>query len=154
VVLDSTREVLYPMQTRAILVCMVFLAAGLGVPLFYNHRMTALAFVAGITAFAAVPLLAGILRSEPDRIMTGWALLMIAFCPVVYVVTEFLDSQFERMRDSYFLATASTIIFLSATWVNYSAKLREWAILWAAIGVQLAATLAVLVMIWMFIYFE
>ena len=143
------------MRTQTVIVSVMLAAAMIAVQLFYSHRMNAAVFIAGLISFMGIPFLAGILQSTPHRTMLLVAGILLALCPLVYVVTDGLAVEFEKLRDGYFLATGATIIFVSASWLAYSIRSRKWPAMFATAAVAiLSAATAVYVMLWMFMYFE
>ena len=143
------------MRTQTVIVGVILAAAMIAVPLFYNHRMNAAAFIVGLFSFIGIPFFAGILQSTPNRTMLLVAGILLALCPLVYVVTDGLAVHFEKLRDGHFLATGATIIFVSASWLAYSFRSRKWPAMFSTAALAtLAAATAVYVMLWMFIYFE
>jgi drug/metabolite transporter (DMT)-like permease len=126
----------------------------LAVPFFYQRRMNDGVFTAGIFAFAGLPLIAGIVQKHVHRSILPVAIVLLFLCPVVYAVTDPLAVEFEKLRDGYFLATGSTIVFVSAVWLASSFKSRRWAtVVTAAFGLVSSAA-GVFILLWMVMYFE
>ena len=124
------------------------------VPFFYNDRMNGRVFTGGMLAFVGIPFIAGVLQKQPHRSVVVVAIVLLLFCPVVYAITDPLAVEFEKLRDGYFLTIGSTLIFVSATWLVSSFKLRRLAhAVTAALGL-LSAAVGVLVLLWMIMYFE
>jgi len=109
-------------------------------PFFYAHRMDRLTFAAGVLAFTAAPLIAGIIQGPPHRSMLPIAAILLLLCPVAFFVTDPLPVRFERFRDAYFLAAFSSTVFVASLWFANSLRLRRWfAASASALGVSLAA---------------
>jgi hypothetical protein len=148
------------MRTQALTVIVIFTAAVIAVPQFYSLRTSAdaspVGFVSimGIVAFLGGPFLAGILQPNVNRTMLLATGILFSLCPLVSIVTNPLAIQFERLRDSYYLATGATVLFVSTTWLAYSFRSRNWLAMFAAVAALLFAVTAVFTMVWIFIYFE
>jgi hypothetical protein len=88
------------------------------------------------------------------RGITVAAAILVLGCPLVYAVTDLLPVPFEKFRDGYFLATAVLVILVSAIWLAYSVRLRDWRVMFGATAGLLTGLMAVCVILWMFMYFE
>ncbi len=126
----------------------------LAVPLFYRLRMQDGVFVGGILAFVGVPLLGGILQKQAHRSITFSAAVFLLLCPVVYAVTDPLAVQFEILRDCFFLATGSTIVFVTSVFLASSLKPPRVARIVISGMLLLLSSVAVITLLWMIMYFE
>jgi hypothetical protein len=143
------------MRVQLAFIVVAILCAMLAVPFFYQRRMNDGVFTAGIFAFAGLPLIAGIVQKHVHRSILPVAIVLLFLCPVVYAVTDPLAVEFEKLRDGCFLATGSTIVFVSAVWLASSFnKSRRWAtVVTAAFGLVSSAA-GVFILLWMVMYFE
>jgi hypothetical protein len=135
-------------------VVVALLCATVAVPLCYDARMDDGVFTVNLLAFIGIPLVVGILLQQPRRsvILVSSGLLLL--CPVVYAITDGLDVEFERVRDSYFLGTGSAILFVSTMWLISSCRAGKWIQTVAAAFVVASAAFAIFVLVWMVMYFE
>ncbi len=106
------------MRFQAVVFVAILVAAVVAVPLFYRHMFNNSVWLGGMIAFIGLPLLAGILQTEPNRTLTLAVLLLLSLCPLVGIATDPLGARSEELRDGHFLATGAAIIFVSATWTN------------------------------------
>lgn len=102
------------------------ICAMFSMPFFYAHQMDRLTFAAGVLAFTAAPLIAGIVQSRPHRSTLPIAALLLLLCPIAFFVTDPLPVRFERSRDAYLLAAFSSIVFIASLWLANSVRLRLW----------------------------
>lgn len=102
------------------------ICAMFSMPFFYAHRMDRLTFAAGVLAFTAAPLVAGIVQGPAHRSTLPIAALLLLLCPVAFFVTDPLPVRFERLRDAYFLAAFSSTVFVASLWLANSICLRRW----------------------------
>ena len=73
---------------------------------------------------------------------------------LVYVVTDPLAVQYEKLRDGFFLATGATILFVCVAWSSRFVRSRKWFAFSVAASGAVSAAAAIYVMVSMFIYFE
>jgi hypothetical protein len=128
----------------------VFIGAVAAIPFFYLYRMNAGIFAGGIFTFIGVPLVFGVLQKHGHRIVTLGAAILLLLCPLAYVASDFA----EKLRDGYFLAVGSTMLFVSATWIGDAVRLRIWGRCAIALMGILSSAVALLVLLWMTMYFE
>ncbi len=126
----------------------------LAVPLFHNHRMNDGVFAGGILTFVGVPLLAGIFQKQTHRSITLFAAIFLLLCPAVYAVTDSLAVQFEKLRDGFFLATGSTIVFVASVWLASSFKPFRLAHIATAMLALLSSSVSVIAVLWVVMYLE
>ncbi len=126
----------------------------LAVPFFYSHRMNIGVFIGGILTFLGAPLLAGTSQKQTHRSITLIVAILLLLCPAVYAATDSLAVQFEKFRDSFFLATGSTIVFATTIWLANSLKLHKMAQIVAAAVALLSSSVAVIILLWAVIYLE
>lgn len=142
------------MRVQLAFIAAATMVAMLAVPFFYNHRMNGGVFAAAVLIFAGIPLIAGKFQSTSHRPVTLVAICYLFLCPLVYMVTDSLDAQFEKLRDGFFLATGSTLIFVCTVWIRSSLSSRKSLHLCAAIFGLSSAIGGVSVLLWMTMYFE
>jgi hypothetical protein len=141
-------------RSQAVILGAIVIAAIVAVPLLNNYRMSASAWVCSMIAFVGFPFVAGILQEKVYRPVTLAAATMVLVCPIVYVVTDRLAVQFERLRDGYFLAAGAAMIFICAAWLVHSARSqRRIARLTTASGLLVSGA-AVDVLLWLVVYLE
>jgi hypothetical protein len=141
-------------RSQAVVLGAIAIAAIVAVPLLYNYRMSASAWMCSMIAFVGFPFVAGILQDQVYRPVTLAAATLVLMCPIVYVVTDRLAAQIERWRDGYFLAAGAAMIFICASWMVHSARSqRRIARLTAALGL-LVSSAAVGVLLWLVVYLE
>lgn len=105
-------------------------------------------------AFAGLPLLAGMIWGRPSRFANLAAGTLLLSCPIIYILTDPLPVTFEMMRDAFFLATSSSITFVSAGWIASFVRSRQWIRLCVAGLFAACGAAAVAVMIAVFMYLE
>jgi hypothetical protein len=123
-------------------------------PFIYHHRQEGVVWIAGMIAFAAVPVFFGILQSQANYSLAVAAAILLLLSPIVYAATDPLDKHFEKLRDGHFLATGATIIFVSTAWLTHSVRERNWTAFAAATLASVVANLAVFVLLWIVLYLE
>jgi hypothetical protein len=121
---------------------------------FYAHRMDDRVFIGGVFTFVGVPLIAGSLQQQAYRSVMLVSLVLLFLCPVVYAITDPLAAQFEKMRDGYFLATSSSIIYVSANWLANSLRTSRLVPGITSALTLVVMTIAVFILLWMVIYLE
>ena len=142
------------MRVQFVIIGVAFLGAMIAVPFFHDHRMNAGVWLAGMILFIGLPLLAGALQSQPSRAALMAAGILLMVCPLVYVVTDPLAVQYEKLRDGFFLATGATILFVCVAWSSRFVRSRKWFAFSVAASGAVSAAAAIYVMVSMFIYFE
>jgi drug/metabolite transporter (DMT)-like permease len=97
------------------------IAANLGVTLLLQQRSMA-AWIIGMLVFIGVPWLIGYAQdSMPDR-ATNLMIALIVACAFVYGLTDPLASQYEQLRDAFFLLTGITVITVAANRTRHYAQ--------------------------------
>jgi hypothetical protein len=139
-------------QFAAIVVA--FLCAMVAVPICYDARMEDGVFIGSLLAFIGTPFVVGTLLRHPHRSVILVTAGLLLFCPVVYVITDGLAKEFERVRDSYFLGTGSAVLFVATMWLMSSCSAGKWIQAVAAVFVAASFAFAVFVLLWMVMYFE
>ena len=139
---------------HVLIIATVFIASMVAVPFFYTHRMSAGAWLGGMIMFVALPFIVGILQDQPNRTIAKIVGMLLLLCPTVYVATDRLDSEFEKLRDGFFLGTAVTVSFVCSAWMANSLRARHWGAILGSVAGLVFASAAVFIMLWMFIYFE
>lgn len=142
------------MRFQFVLVVLLFLAAAIAIPLCYSHRMNGGIFFGTLLAFTVTPLSVGLWEKQAYRSVTLVALALVLLCPVVFVITDPLAAEFEKVRDIYFLGTFSTVLLVSSTWYMTAYRTRKWFQYFAAILGGSSSALGVLVLLWMIMVFE
>ncbi len=142
------------MRVQLAFIAVATIVAMLAVPFFYNHRMNGGVFAAAVLTFAGIPLIAGKSQRTSHRPVPLVAIGFLFLCPLVYMVTDTLDAQFEKLRDGFFLATGSTLIFVCTVWIRSSLPSRKFLHIGAAVFGLLSAVIGVFVLLWMTMYFE
>lgn len=142
------------MRVQVAFIVAASIVAMLAMPFFYGHRMNDGVFMAGLLAFVGIPLIAGKVQTLSHRSVTLVAIGFLFLCPLIYVATDHLDSQFEKLRDGFFLATSSTCIFVSTVWITTSFSSRKLPHILVAVFSLLSAIFAISVLLGMVLYFE
>jgi hypothetical protein len=142
------------MRKHLLIVAATFVGSMFAVPFFCNHKMSLEAWLGGMIAFAVLPFIVGVFQEQPGRAIAMIAGTLLLLCPTVYVAADRLDVEFERLRDRFFLGTATTVNFVCSAWLANSLRARNWAVVLGSGGGLALAVAAVAIMLWMFLFFE
>jgi len=140
--------------TDAVIIGVACLGAWLALPLMYAERFNRTIWCVSIVAFVGFPLLAGIVRRQPSLPATLIAGILLLACPVVYQITDPLPVRFEMLRDAFFLATGSTVTFVSAGWTVSFVRARQWIQMFATGALNVVAACSIPIMITVYMYLE
>jgi hypothetical protein len=141
-------------RVQVAFIVVAVLCSMLAVPFFYDHRMNDGLFTAGMLTFVGIPSIAGIVQTRAHRSIALTAISLLLLCPLVYLVTDPLAVEFERLRDGYFLATGSTLVFACAIWLASSLRSRSAPLVAIAALGLLSSAFAIFILLWMVMYFE
>ncbi len=111
-------------------------------------------FSVGVLIFIGIPLAIALVRKELKRSTVRMAVVLLILCPVVYAVTDRMDSEFERLRDVYFLVTGSMIVFVFAAWLTSAISTQNWKPVVGAAWGLVFSVLAELIVLYAALYFE
>lgn len=151
---DDRQSLRAETKVQAVIFVAIVLASISAVPQFYDRRWDDKVWLSAIVVFIVLPLLAGFFQTQPSRSLTFAIGILLSLCPLVFAVTDRLPQHFEKLRDSHFLATGATIIFMSAAWLAYSFRNRKWVVLAVAALTVLLASVTVCGLLWLIFYME
>lgn len=140
--------------TDAGIIAAVFLGASLAVPIMYSSRFDGTVWAVSIVAFVGIPVLAGIVRGQPSFLANLTAGILLLACPIAYAVTDPLPVRFELLRDVLFLATGSTLTFISTGWTTNSARARQWGQVSGSAALSVLVAGLTFLMVSLFMYLE